>query len=1291
MTQRPLATYLTGLILLCVLPLGLLSFWLAFDSVRDRGHEMRQEAQQLVHNARGAIDHYLDARIRALSMLAASPLADAPEQWPQLYDEAQGFRESFGSHVVFSDVGDPMQMRFNTRVPYGTKLPPLPRPDGKAAAPQALATGQAAVGDSFMGPVANEMLVAIVVPGLRDGEVTHLMLSPLAVTQLQQRLDTLALPEAWSLTLTDSQGGRLAYRGGTNGDNVDQEAAETFRGASERSPWEVRLSIPESALNAPQQMLAISLALLIITAILGGVFGGTVAARRLGRQMAALAEPDASAPASTIREIADVRRQLQDNASHLRSSEARHRELFEANPHPMWVYSLETLSFLAVNDAAIRQYGYSRSEFMRMTIKDIRPSEDIPRLLANVGQVASSAQPLDHAGAWRHVTRDGRDIDVEIHSHSLQYNGEPAELVLAHDITDRLRAEAALRNSEAEFRTLIESMPQIVWVTRPDGWHLQYNQHWFDFTGLTLEESLGHGWNPAFHPDDRQRAAERWQAATATGTPYEIEYRLRRADGAYRWMLGRALPLRDSSGQIVKWFGTCTDIHELKRTAERLTEAQRIGRMGDWEYDLATQAIIWSSQVYEILGRDPALGPPQGLEENEALFAPSSRPLLVAKVEQAISKGELQEYELVVTHPAGKEVQVRVVAVPSKDSLGRVTGLYGTIQDISEEKRAERALMIRAHQQRLVAEFGRSALASTDIEEVFREAVTLMADGLGVDFTKVLLCDASTNACTLVAGVGWEAEWIGRKVYRTSWAYSQTDHVMDSQEPVIIENFHDETRFSPSPLLIRHGILSGINVVIKGVEAPLGSLGAYAREAHSFSSDDIRFLESLANTLSTALERRLADERLAHMAHHDALTNLPNRFLLTDRLSVALAEAQRHGQHLALLFLDVDRFKNVNDVYGHTFGDRILQEIAERLRGAVRAMDTVSRQGGDEFLVVLPELHNDTEAKRIAETLLSTFAPPFQVESTEVVLTASIGIACFPADGQEAETLLRNADAAMYIAKDRGRNRYQFYAADMHARTMEHLMLEGDLRRAIENHQLHLEYQPQIDLTTGVTLGLEALVRWRHPTHGLVSPGKFIPIAEESGQIIPIGTWILEEACRQHARWIDDGLPVGTIAVNVSAHQFQQPDFVEVVESVLTRTGLAADRLELEVTESVVMQGMEVVLDKLRRLNALGVKLAIDDFGTGYSSLSYLKQFPLYRLKIDQSFTAGLPDNRESLAITQAIIHMGHSLGLDVLAEGIETQAQETQLRHMACNAGQGYLYARPLPADDIEAFLSAR
>jgi len=438
-------------------------------------------------------------------------------------------------------------------------------------------------------------------------------------------------------------------------------------------------------------------------------------------------------------------------------------------------------------------------------------------------------------------------------------------------------------------------------------------------------------------------------------------------------------------------------------------------------------------------------------------------------------------------------------------------------------------------------------------------------------------------------------------------------------------------------------------------------------------------------------ERKRAEEQLTYLAQHDALTELPNRLLLTDRLNVALSSAQRVGRRLALMFMDLDRFKNVNDSFGHDLGDRLLREAAVRLRASVRATDTVSRQGGDEFLVILPEIELDKDAARVAEKLIAAFAEPFVLDGTEIVLTGSIGIVCYPENGHDADTLLRNADAAMYVAKDKGRNRYQFYSTEMNARAHERLLLESDLRRAIQREQLSLAYQPQVALGTGVVIGVEALLRWRHPTRGDVPPSQFIAIAEDSGLIEPIGTWVLEEACRQHAEWVVAGLIAGPVAVNVSAHQFRQPDFVDVVAAALTRCGLRADLLEIELTEGVVMRGVDQVLHKLQALHALGVRIAIDDFGTGYSSLSYLKQFPIYRLKIDQSFTRGLPDDRGSAGIAQAVISLGHSLGLDVLAEGVETRAQEEFLRSLSCNAGQGYLYARPMPAAQCAQYLRAR
>lgn len=846
-----------------------------------------------------------------------------------------------------------------------------------------------------------------------------------------------------------------------------------------------------------------------------------------------------------------------------------------------------------------------------------------------------------------------------------------------------------MRTSEAEFRTLVETMPQIVWVTRPDGWHIDFNQPWLDYTGLTLEESLGFGWNPPFHPDDRERAAERWLQATSSGEPYEIEYRLRRWDGVYHWMLGRALPMRDAKGNIVKWFGTCTDIDDLKRVQERLDEAQRVGKIGDWEYNPVTEKTTWSPVVYSLLGRDSRLGPPQTLHESALLFDAESADILKKMVGLGVTSGQTQRFDLRTKAGRGKEVYVQVVAVPKKNDSGEVTGFFGTIQDISERKHAELALHTRAQQQLLVATLGRLALSAASLDEVYAEAVSVIAQGLSVEFSNVLVLEGPQKSLVLQAGIGWKPGWMGQPVGDTQ-QQTHTSSVFESHEPVIIHDFSEEPQFIRSELLASHGIVSSVDVLVGGLEKPVGVLGAYSTTIRHFSADDASFLQGVANILSAAAERHWTNQRLSHMALHDSLTDLPNRSLLTDRLNVALSFAHRHNQHIALLFLDLDLFKHVNDVFGHAMGDQLLKEVARRLSGCVRAEDTVSRQGGDEFIVALTGIQNAQAASVIAEKILTVITTPFILEETEIILGVSIGIACYPRDGKDSETLMRNADAAMYVAKQLGRNRYQFYAPEMNMQALDRLTLESDLHRAIERNELFLMYQPQLSLSTGDVLGLEALVRWQNPSRGLVSPGQFIPIAENCGLIVPIGNWVLETACYQHARWVAQGLTTGSIAVNISAHQFQQTNFCERVSDVLSRTGLQPSLLELEVTEGVVMQGVEQILYKLNALRELGVHLAIDDFGTGYSSLNYLKQFPLHRLKIDQSFTQQLLNDQQSVAITKAIIQMGHSLGLDVLAEGIETHDQAVHLQSLGCDAGQGFLYAKPLSVVDCEEYLRA-
>jgi diguanylate cyclase (GGDEF)-like protein/PAS domain S-box-containing protein len=440
---------------------------------------------------------------------------------------------------------------------------------------------------------------------------------------------------------------------------------------------------------------------------------------------------------------------------------------------------------------------------------------------------------------------------------------------------------------------------------------------------------------------------------------------------------------------------------------------------------------------------------------------------------------------------------------------------------------------------------------------------------------------------------------------------------------------------------------------------------------------------------SDVTERKEREERVRHLAHHDALTDLPNRVLLNDRIAQAIALVQRTGTLVAVMFLDLDRFKNVNDSLGHSIGDKLLQEVARRLKSCVRASDTVSRLGGDEFVVLIADVSDVADVGVTADKVLQAVSRPYSIDGHELVSTPSIGISVYPADGQDVDSLLRNADAAMYHAKESGRNNYQFFTQDMNSRAVERLSLERSLRRALERDELRLHYQPQYDVATGRIVGVEALIRWEHPEHGLVPPSRFMPFAEESGLILPIGDWVLGEACRQNKAWQQTGSTLVRVAVNISALQFRQPNFVETVQRALAAADLEARFLGLEVTESVIMHDAERVTDCLAQLKGMGLELAIDDFGTGYSSLSYLKRFPIDKLKIDKSFVRDINRDRDDAAIVSAIIGLTRSLGLKTIAEGVETPEQHEFLRAYGCDEVQGYLFSTPLPAADCAKLLA--
>lgn len=438
-------------------------------------------------------------------------------------------------------------------------------------------------------------------------------------------------------------------------------------------------------------------------------------------------------------------------------------------------------------------------------------------------------------------------------------------------------------------------------------------------------------------------------------------------------------------------------------------------------------------------------------------------------------------------------------------------------------------------------------------------------------------------------------------------------------------------------------------------------------------------------------EIQKAKDRMGHMAHHDSLTNLPNRILLKERTVQALSLAKRHHSKLAVLFIDLDRFKTINDSLGHAAGDKLLQEVAQRLLDAIRSTDTVSRQGGDEFVLLLSEVVDEHAVSTFVDKMCRMLNTPYVINDQELHVGCSIGISMFPEDGDDAETLIGNADLAMYHAKKSGRDRYHFFKPEMNARAVERQTLEGDLHRAIKNSEFELYYQAQSGLASGYINSAEALIRWHHPARGLLMPGMFVPIAEESGAIVRIGRWVLHEACRQMQVWLADGLLLDVVAVNISALEFGRDDFLQHVRDVLRHTGLPPHHLELELTETVLMKDASETMRTLSELHAMGVRIAIDDFGTGYSSLSYLKQFPVDTLKIDKSFVAGITDNDGDKILVDAVICLGKNLGHRVVAEGIENLAQLEFLRSHACLEGQGYFLGLPMVAEQFSRTLNSR
>lgn len=610
-------------------------------------------------------------------------------------------------------------------------------------------------------------------------------------------------------------------------------------------------------------------------------------------------------------------------------------------------------------------------------------------------------------------------------------------------------------------------------------------------------------------------------------------------------------------------------------------------------------------------------------------------------------------------------------------------------RDITERRRAEAALELSVARQPAVARFGERALSGAEPDTLFAEAVDMVRTGL--DVPRAALLESIADGRKLITRLAVDGGATVTGGDQTSGGSgSPAGYALMMRQSVVCANLAAEDRFAVPPSLTDSGAECVVDVVIAGAQRPFGIIEAADRRSRAFTAADVAFLESIANMLAAAIERKSSERSIQELALRDPLTGLPNRALFRDQLLQALARVQRSGKALAVLLLDLDHFKDVNDSLGHPAGDRLLIDVGSRLRACTRRSEPPARLGGDEFAVILSDLRPDaaaTVAAGVAQKIHARLTAPFRIDEKEIHIGTSVGITLCPSDGALADELLRNADLALYRAKFDGRANCRFYSAEMTAQVERRKQVEADLRQALVGGEFDLHYQPQVDLVCGQIVGAEALLRWHHPRRGLLPPGEFLDVAESSGLLGPIGHWVLEKACEHACERHRRGLPVISTAINVSPAECRGEDLAENVERIAAALGCDLDWLELEVTEEMFHPpGPTTSLCSLVRLRKQGVKVSIDDFGTGYSSLARLHSLPVDRVKIDRSFVAGLGVDRDSELIVRAMITLAHNLGLDVVGEGVETRAQLDFLRIEGCDRAQGFGLGQPQP---IGAFVS--
>ena len=857
------------------------------------------------------------------------------------------------------------------------------------------------------------------------------------------------------------------------------------------------------------------------------------------------------------------------------------------------------------------------------------------RVSTQLGQLVNASQALAASDFETRAPEDG--------SNEFSY--------LAHNFNRMADAvaerTAALQESESKQRAMLNNPALLIGLLDTDGRTLIVNDATLALHNTHLKEIQGQPfWDtPAFahDPSLQQRLREAvLLGAKGEASQFEITYSTQSGMRIAEFSLQ---PVTDAHGRVTWLVPQAIDITERKRAEEQLARAnaewtQAMDQFNDPIYlvDMQRHLVRANKAFYQMIDSTPDKSLARHIAE---LLHPQGEAELCP-----VCEAQNARRETVITlepneyfNPTGRPTEASLKLV--RDDTGTEIGMLVSMHDLSRSRQIEESLRLSAG----VFENTAEGVVITDTDGTILEVNRATSEILGFSREEMIGLNPKL----------WKSGRHDESFYRDMWRSLKETGQWRGE----IWNRRKDGSVFP------------------------------VWQTISDIKDDHGRLTHYVGVFSDISQIKQSQEQLDYLAHHDALTDLPNRLLLNERLEQAIRHAERHNSQLAVIFFDLDNFKNINDSLGHPVGDQLLQEVAAKLVQTIRVDDTVARIGGDEFVLLLEELSKPEYAGVIAEKLISILNKPFDLQGQQIVITASMGICLYPRDGENAAVLMRNADAAMYRAKEEGRNNYQFYTEELTRNAFERVLLENNLRQAIEREELLLFFQPQVAMHNRQVIGVEALIRWQHPELGMVSPAKFIPLAEECGLIRSIGRWVLHTACLQGRRWLDQGLEVGRVAVNIAGILINRGELVDEVKAVLSETRFPASRLEIEVSEGFIMGQAKSAIEQLNELRRLGVTLTIDDFGTGYSSLSYLKQLPIHKLKIDQSFVRDIPDDANDMAISNAVIALGKSLGLSVIAEGVEKEEQAEFLAEAGCQEAQGYLYGRPVSAKELGKLLS--